>query len=77
MAKTYCPSCDAVIREDDPQVGAMITCGACRTELEIISDRPFEVDFPLDYDEDWDEDEYEDWDEDEAEGEYEEEYVDE
>jgi len=60
MAKTYCPSCDAVISKDDPKEGAMITCRECDTELEIISVDPFEVDFPLDYDEDWDEEEYED-----------------
>jgi len=34
----------------------MITCRQCGQELEIISTRPFEVDFPLDYDEDWDDD---------------------
>ncbi len=58
MAKTYCPSCDAIISKDDPREGAMITCRECGTELEIISTDPFEVDFPLDYDydeEDWDE----------------------
>ena len=57
MAKTYCPSCDAVISKDNPREGAMITCHECDTELEIISTDPFEVDFPLDYDED------EDWEE--------------
>jgi len=57
MAKTYCPSCDAIISKENPQEGAMITCRECGTELEIISTDPFEVDFPLDYDydEDWDE----------------------
>jgi lysine biosynthesis protein LysW len=35
----------------------MITCDECGTELEIISLKPFEVDFPLDYVEDWDEQE--------------------
>jgi lysine biosynthesis protein LysW len=59
MAKTYCPSCDAVIARDNPRVGAMITCQECDTELEIISTNPFEVDFSLDYDEEWD-DEVED-----------------
>jgi lysine biosynthesis protein LysW len=56
MPKTYCPDCDAVINEADPQVGAMITCRECYTELEIISSDPFEVDFPLDYDEEWEDD---------------------
>ncbi|MBU0702504.1 MAG: hypothetical protein KKC18_01385 [Chloroflexi bacterium] len=60
MAKTYCPSCDAVISKDDPQEGAMIICRECSTELEIVSTDPFEVDFPLDYDEEEDEEEDED-----------------
>jgi lysine biosynthesis protein LysW len=62
MAKAYCPNCDASVIKDNPRVGAMITCRACDTELEIISVSPFEVDFPLDYgdDEEWDED----WEED-------------
>ena len=60
MAKTYCPSCDAIVSKDDPKEGAMITCRECGMELEIISTDPFEVDFPLDYDEDWDEEENED-----------------
>jgi lysine biosynthesis protein LysW len=63
MPKTYCPECDAVISVDDPREGAMVTCGECNTELEIISVSPFEVDFPLDFDDDWDDD----WDEDEDE----------
>jgi hypothetical protein len=45
-----------VINEADAQVGAMITCSECHTELEIISTDPFEVDFPLDYDEEWEDD---------------------
>jgi lysine biosynthesis protein LysW len=56
MPKTYCPDCDAVINKDNPQVGAMITCSRCQTELEIISTDPFEVDFPLDYDDEWEDD---------------------
>ncbi len=57
MPKTYCPSCDAVIRMNNPRKGATVTCRECGTELEIISINPFEVDFPLDLDEDEDEDE--------------------
>jgi lysine biosynthesis protein LysW len=57
MAKTYCPSCDAIISVDDPQTGAMITCRECDEQLEIISTDPFEVDFPLDYEDDWDDEE--------------------
>ena len=57
MAKTYCPSCDAIISLDDPQTGTMITCRECDEQLEIISTDPFEVDFPLDYEDDWDDEE--------------------
>ncbi|MBN1810507.1 MAG: lysine biosynthesis protein LysW [Anaerolineae bacterium] len=57
MHKTRCPSCDARIVNDHPRVGKMIACDECGTELEIISVKPFEVDFPLDYSEDWDEEE--------------------
>jgi alpha-aminoadipate carrier protein LysW len=60
MAKTYCPSCDAVITRDSPQMGAKVTCNDCGTELEVISTNPFEVDFPLDYEEDWDDEAYDD-----------------
>ena len=59
MPKAYCPNCDAVINKDNPQVGAMVTCPECHTELEIISIDLFEVDFPLDYDEEWEDEEEE------------------
>jgi lysine biosynthesis protein LysW len=55
MSKAYCPNCDAAVIRDNPRVGTMITCRDCDIELEIISTKPFEVDFSLDYDE-WDED---------------------
>ena len=56
MPRAYCPGCDAMISMENPENGAMIICRECRQELEIISTRPFEVDFPLDYGEDWDKD---------------------
>lgn len=57
MSTAYCPNCDAVVSVNKPEDGAKVRCNECRTELEIISTDPFEVDFPLDYydeDEDWD-----------------------
>ena len=63
MPRTYCPNCDADIVVENPKMGAMVTCSECDTELEIISTKPFEVDYPLDYDEDWDDD----WEEEEEE----------
>ena len=56
MAKTYCPECDAAVVVGTPRVGATVTCQECDTKLEIISDDPFDVDFPLDYYKDWDDD---------------------
>jgi lysine biosynthesis protein LysW len=55
MAKAYCPNCDSAISSDKPRMGAVITCGECGQELEVINVSPFEVDFPLD--DDYEEDE--------------------
>jgi lysine biosynthesis protein LysW len=57
VAETYCVSYNAVISVDSPRTGAMITCGQCGTELEIISTNPSEAGFAIDYDEDWDDEE--------------------
>jgi lysine biosynthesis protein LysW len=54
MHEARCPKCSTVIDRDNPRVGAIITCNKCGTELEIISNKPFEVDFTLDYGQDWD-----------------------
>ena len=58
MASTYCPECDAVIKVNNPQIGAKIRCRECNVELEVIATDPLDVYFV--YDEDWDED----WDDD-------------
>jgi lysine biosynthesis protein LysW len=60
MASTYCPSCDAVIRKDNPRVGATLTCPECGEKLEVISSQPFEVDYPF-------EEEWQGWEEEEEE----------
>lgn len=57
MHEARCPKCSTVIDGDNPQVGTIITCSKCGTELEIICNRPFEVDFTLDYGQDWDDEE--------------------
>jgi lysine biosynthesis protein LysW len=59
MPKTYCPDCGELITINSPKEGAMITCRDCGAKLEIISEDPLEVDFPLD--DDWDDG---DWDDD-------------
>jgi len=73
MAQTYCPNCDEMIQVNNPRMGALINCSECGEELEVISVKPFEVDFPLDddWDDDWDyedEDWDDDWEEEEDEG---------
>ncbi len=60
MSKTYCPQCEAVINVKDPHEGDSVVCRECGTKLEIISESPFDVDFPLDSDEEW-EKETENW----------------
>jgi lysine biosynthesis protein LysW len=52
MPKTYCPDCGELITINNPKEGATVTCRDCGTKLEIISEDPLEVDFPLD--DDWD-----------------------
>lgn len=48
-----CPDCDAPIpRRSKAYVGQFIECPECGTALEVISLKPFEVDYYLD-NEDW------------------------
>ena len=57
MAKSYCPSCDAVVISDHPRLGGTLRCRDCGAELEIISTAPFEVDYLIE--DEWDDDESE------------------
>ena len=59
MPKTYCPNCDTDLNIGNPRLGAFVECKDCGADLEVISVKPLEVDFPLDYydDEDLDDDE--------------------
>jgi lysine biosynthesis protein LysW len=54
MPSAHCPECDAVISVNNPREGDEITCRGCGTDLEVVSARPLEVDYP--YDGDWDDD---------------------
>lgn len=55
-----CPDCDAPIsRPSNARVGQFIECRECGVALEVISTKPFEVDYYLG-DDDWDYDEEED-----------------
>ena len=51
MPKTYCPECEAVISVRNPHEGDKISCRECDTKLEVISVRPFYVDYPYEDDE--------------------------
>jgi lysine biosynthesis protein LysW len=57
-----CPFCkEAVVLKQTAKEGDLIVCQACDTELEIVSLKPVELDWPLDdYDMDEDFDDYED-----------------
>lgn len=62
MANTaYCPECDAQINVGrNPTEGQVVVCPRCRTELEIISLDPVELDWVLDDSDDNEDDD--DWD---------------
>ena len=67
--KGKCPMCSAVIQAPaNSAIGDLVYCDQCDAELEIVSLKPLELDWPLDDYEDVDEDdddfeyEYEDGD---------------
>jgi lysine biosynthesis protein LysW len=59
MPRTYCPNCDEEFNIGNPKLGAAVSCRECGADLEVISVKPLEVDFPIDAydDEDWEDDE--------------------
>ncbi len=63
-----CPFCkEAVELGKSAKEGDIVVCKACDAELEIVSLKPVELDWPLDdydEDEDDDDDDYEDYDDD-------------
>lgn len=69
MANTKCPMCGASITvASNVKEGSMVICDSCDAELEVVSVRPLELDWPLDdmdYDDDYDDyddDDYDDYD---------------
>lgn len=71
MELADCPNCGFVIRfKTIPEMGDLVTCPKCNTELEVVWLDPIELDWPFedddedfedDYEEEYyDEDEYED-----------------
>lgn len=71
-----CPFCKEVVElKKTAKVGDLVVCKACDTELEIVSLKPVELDWPLDdfedddfdYDDDDDDDfddDFDDWEDD-------------
>lgn len=61
MSNANCPMCNSAVRiPSNAKEGALIFCDACDAELEIVSLKPVELDWPLDdYDFESDYDEYE------------------
>ncbi|MDH5505621.1 MAG: lysine biosynthesis protein LysW [Anaerolineae bacterium] len=66
MQIANCPYCEAGVGLDSkPKMGQRVTCGNCKTELEVVWLDPVELDWPMDSFEDEDEYEYDyDYDED-------------
>lgn len=59
MNKAKCPMCGADVKvATSAKLGAIIVCGECDAELEVVSLKPLELDWPLDVledDDDYDE----------------------
>jgi alpha-aminoadipate carrier protein LysW len=54
VSMTICPDCDAPLpQRKNMRVGQFIECPECGVALEVISLKPYEVDYYLG-DEDWD-----------------------
>jgi lysine biosynthesis protein LysW len=66
MSKAKCPMCGAEVKvATSAKLGAIVICGECDTELEVVSLKPLELDWPLDeMDDDEDYDDFELQDED-------------
>lgn len=60
MNKAKCPMCSAdVTIPKNAKLGTLVICGECEAELEVVSLKPLELDWPLD---DLDEDDEDDFD---------------
>lgn len=64
MSKGKCPMCNSDVSiPTNAKEGDLVFCDSCDAELEVVSLRPLELDWPLDeydYDSDYEEYEYED-----------------
>ena len=68
MADAKCPMCGATVQVSDKRkLGDIVVCDQCDAELEIVSLKPIELDWPLDdyeEDDDWDDDDEDGYDDD-------------
>lgn len=67
MPSVKCPMCGAnVTVASNAKEGDLVYCDACDAELEVVSVKPLELDWPLDdyeeYDDDYDDDDDDDYD---------------
>lgn len=82
MANAKCPMCGGSVKiSSTAKKGSLVYCDSCDAELEIVSLKPLELDWPLeDYEDDFDDDGYEsvyrDYDRDYEDYDYEEDYDD-
>ncbi len=76
MSNSKCPMCGANVSvASNAKEGDLVYCDACDAELEIVSLKPLELDWPLDDYEEFEEDDYFEEEED-YEYDYDEEYDD-
>ena len=76
MSNSKCPMCGANVSvASNAKEGDLVYCDACDAELEIVSLKPLELDWPLDDYEEFEEDDYFE-EEDDYEYDYDEEYDD-
>ena len=67
MPYTTCPACDdEIYLPKKPRLGAVVTCGSCGADFEVVSEDPLELDWLEEEDEDLEDDDW-DWEDEEDE----------
>ena len=49
MAKSFCPECNQRVEVIAPELGQVLNCSRCKTELEVIYLDPLQLDWIYDY----------------------------
>lgn len=49
MTQSFCPECNFRIEIAGPELGQLLTCNRCKTELEVIYVNPLQLDWVYDY----------------------------